>query len=188
MRAILRVLSSSSAIECAHPRKCGANSPPPPPSSCLPPNVRLGVLAMPAWRQTVCGTSSKQYQGEIATEGVLSRRAPLEHQQLHGICSIVEVQPVLSFYFLGGAISVVACAGNCPLPLRRDEVSCCERNGDICGLVSVTISHTSSEEAEDVGAGVCAPCARLCLFLRRHRLPNTTGGPRPPPQRLLWQD
>ena len=78
--------------------------------------------------------------------------------------------------FLGGAISVVICVGSCSLPLRRDEVSCCERNGDICGLVSVTISHTSSEEAEDGGAGACAPCARLCLFLRRHRLPNTTGG------------
>ena len=63
--------------------------------------------------------------------------------------------------FLVGAISAVVgacCAaslGNCPLPFHRDKVYCCEVTGDICGLMSATISHTSSEEAEDGGAGTC---------------------------------
>jgi len=51
--------------------------------------------------------------------------------------------------FLGEAIPAVIGAGNCPLSLRRDEVSCCVLTGDICGLMSATISHTSSEDAED---------------------------------------
>ena len=120
--------------------------------------------------------------GGIAMEGALSRHVLLKHPRLHCIYNIVEAQTALSS-FLGGAISAVigACCvappGNCPLPLRREEVSCCEVIGDICGLMSATISHTSSEEAEDGGAGACSPCARLCLFRCRHRLPNTTGGP-----------
>ena len=52
--------------------------------------------------------------------------------------------------------------------LRRDEVSCCEFTSDICGPMSATISHISSEEAEVGGAEAWAPCAHWCLFRRRH--------------------
>ena len=74
---------------------------------------------------------------------------------------------------------------NCPLPLHRDEVSCCEITGDMCGLMSATISHTSSSEA-DGGAGARgsggqgergpALLVLVCVYFAHH-LPNTTGGP-----------
>ena len=73
--------------------------------------------------------------------------------------------------FLGLAISALvgtgctASPGN--FPLRRDEVSCCEVIGDICGLTSATVSHTSSEETEngEVGSvlfGVCFAIPNVC--------------------------
>ena len=169
MRAIFRLLSSSSVIECAHPTKCVVNYP-----IFLSSTACAARCSRNAGMAPNCLLHNQQAVSGWNCHGRCSvSTCTLEH--LHCIHSIVEAHTAFSS-FLGGAISAVIVAGNCPLPLRRGEVSCCERTGAICGLMSATISHTSSEEAEDGGAEACAPCARLCLFLRRHRLPNTTGG------------
>ena len=111
-----------------------------------------------------CSHNQQAVLGWNCHEGVYSQDIALHTLHCHSPdCTVL--------LFLGWAISALvgtgctASPGN--FPLRHDEVSCCEVIGDICGLTSATVSHTSSEETEngEVGSvlfGVCFAIPNVC--------------------------